>query len=85
MAKTDTVLARIDADIAHLKGIEAYAQTHGDNAALLEVINHDIVKLQEMRAYVTNSGEANVAPKVRKPRGKNKPKPGLPASDDAHS
>ena len=76
--KTDTVLARIDADIAHLKGIEAYAQTHGDNGPLLDIINGDLVKLQEMRAYVTNSGEAE-APKPKRTRGKNKPKPGLPA------
>ncbi len=80
MAKSDTVLARINSDIAHLKGIEAYAQAHGDNGPLLDIVNGDILKLQEMRAYVTNSGEANVAPKVRKTRGKNKPK-GLPATD----
>ncbi len=78
MAKSDTVLSRIDADIAHLKGIEAYAQTHGDNQALLGILNDDLVKLQEMRAYVTNSGEGE-APKPNRTRGKNKPKPGLPA------
>ncbi len=68
MAKSDTVLSRIDADIAHLKGIEVYAQTHGAEL-LLTSIKDDLVKLQEMRAYVTNSGEAE-APKVRKARKK---------------
>ncbi len=76
MAKSDTVLARIDADIAHLKGIEVYAQTHGDNKALLGIINDDVVKLQEMRAYVTQDAPT-AEPKVRKPRKKK----GLPASD----
>ncbi len=82
MAKSDTVLSRIDTDIAHLKGIEVYAQTHGDNGPLLSILNDDLVKLQEMRAYVTQDAPA-AEPKVRKPRGKNKPKPGLPAGTEA--
>jgi hypothetical protein len=72
MAKNDVVVARIDADIARMRDIETYAQTHGDNQKLLEIINDDIVKLQAMRAYVTQ--DATDAPKPRKPRGKNKPK-----------
>ncbi len=77
--KSDTVLARIDADIAYLKGIEVYAQTHGDNGPLLSIINDDLVKLQEMRAYVTQ--DALAVEKPKRTRGKNKPKPGLPAQE----
>jgi len=81
MAKSDGVVNRIDADIAKLKDIEVYAQTHGDNQSLLGIINDDIVKLQAMRAYVTQDGQAT-APKAEKKTRKSRSKPGLPASEE---
>lgn len=76
MAKKDELLARIDADIAKLKDIETYAQTHGDNQALLSLITADLTELQKMRYYVTGDGAA-AEPKARKPRKKK----GLPEND----
>lgn len=81
MAKSDVLLARIDADIARLKDIEVYAQTHGDNSALLDIINGDLNELQRMRGYVTKD-EIGAAVKARKPR-KSRRAAGLPTQEGA--
>lgn len=78
MAKSDELIARIDADIARLKGIEDYAHTHGNNVELISIINSEILEFQKIRDYVTQSGEAS-APKPK--RGRKKKAPGLPADD----
>lgn len=79
MAKSDAVLARIDADIARLKDIDSFVQQRSTDKELIDGINNDIAELLKMRAYLT---QTEVAAKVKQTR-KKRSKPGLPAADTA--
>jgi len=69
MARKGDLTARIDADIARLRDIEAYAQTHGDNEALLQIINGEIIDLQKIRDYATGVVGAPTPKRTRKKKG----------------
>lgn len=50
----------------------------------LENIDAQMADLQRAKQIIIDSAEVpDAAPKVRKPRGKNKSKPGLPATETA--